>query len=158
MQGLPRWLSDKKYICQAGVRACMLIHFSGVWLCDAMDCSLPGSLCPWDSPGKNTGVDCHALGQGIFLPQESNQHFLHCKQILYHWGNLPIRIYMFNSWVGNIPWRRKCQPTPVFLPGKSYRQGAWQATVHEVAKSPTQLSNWAQTYTICKEDFRYNLE
>ena len=23
-------------------------------------------LCPWDSPGKNTGVDCHALLQGIF--------------------------------------------------------------------------------------------
>ncbi|CAI9168657.1 unnamed protein product [Rangifer tarandus platyrhynchus] len=24
------------------------------------------------------------------------------------------------SWVGKIPWRRKCQPTPVFLPGKSH--------------------------------------
>ena len=27
-----------------------------------MDCSLPGS-CPWDSPGKNTGVGCHFLLQ-----------------------------------------------------------------------------------------------
>ena len=26
----------------------------------------------------------------------------------------------FNSWVGKIPWRRKWQPTPVFLPGKSH--------------------------------------
>ena len=26
-------------------------------------------LCPWDSPGKNTGVDCHALLQGIFPTQ-----------------------------------------------------------------------------------------
>ena len=25
----------------------------------------------------------------------------------------------FNPWVGNIPWRRKWQPTPVFLPGES---------------------------------------
>ena len=25
-------------------------------------------LCPWDSPGKNTGVGCHALLQGIFPP------------------------------------------------------------------------------------------
>jgi len=25
----------------------------------------------------------------------------------------------FDSWVGKIPWRRKWQPTPVFLPGKS---------------------------------------
>ena len=29
-------------------------------------------LCPWDSPGKNTGVGCHALFQGIFLTQGSN--------------------------------------------------------------------------------------
>ena len=29
-------------------------------------------LCPWDSPGKNTGVGCHALLQGIFLTQGSN--------------------------------------------------------------------------------------
>ena len=30
--------------------------------------------------------------------------------------------YDFDPWVGKIPWRRKWQPTPVFLPGKSYRQ------------------------------------
>ena len=29
-------------------------------------------LCPWDSPGKNTGVGCHFLLQGIFLTQGSN--------------------------------------------------------------------------------------
>ena len=28
----------------------------------------------------------------------------------------------FNSWVGKIPWRRKWQPTPVFLPGEFYGQ------------------------------------
>ena len=28
----------------------------------------------------------------------------------------------FNPWVRNIPWRRKWQPAPVFLPGKSHRQ------------------------------------
>ena len=28
----------------------------------------------------------------------------------------------FDSWVGNIPWRRKWQPTPVFLPGESHGQ------------------------------------
>ena len=34
---------------------------------------LPTSLlCPWDSPGKNTGVDCHALLQEIFPTQGSN--------------------------------------------------------------------------------------
>ena len=35
-------------------------------LCDSMDCSLQPArlLCPWDSPGKNTGVDCHSCLQG----------------------------------------------------------------------------------------------
>ena len=29
-------------------------------------------LCPWDSPGKNTGVGCHFFVQGIILTQGSN--------------------------------------------------------------------------------------
>ena len=41
-------------------------------------------LCPWDSPGKNTGVDCHSLLQGVLLIQGSNLGLLHCRQILYH--------------------------------------------------------------------------
>ena len=52
-------------------------------LCDLMDYSLPASLCPWDSPGKNIGVGCHFLLQGIFPTQESNLGLLHCRQILY---------------------------------------------------------------------------
>ena len=40
-------------------------------------------LCPWNSPGKNTGVGCHFLLHGIFLTQGSNQGLLHCRQILY---------------------------------------------------------------------------
>ena len=41
-------------------------------------------LGPWDVPGKNTGVGCHSLLQGIFWTQGSNSGLLHCKQILYH--------------------------------------------------------------------------
>ena len=33
-------------------------------------------LCPWNSPGKNTGVGCHFLLQGIFLTQGSYLHLL----------------------------------------------------------------------------------
>ena len=40
-------------------------------------------LYPWNSPGKNTGVDCHSLLQRIFLTQGSNQGLLHRRQILY---------------------------------------------------------------------------
>ena len=32
------------------------------------------------------------------------------------------RRHEFDFWVGNIPWRRKWQPTPVFLPGESHGQ------------------------------------
>ena len=39
--------------------------------------------CPWDFPGKNTGVGCHFLLQGIFLTQGSNLGLLHCRQTLY---------------------------------------------------------------------------
>ena len=41
-------------------------------------------LYPWNFPGKNTGVGCHSLLQGIFLTQGSNPGLLHCRQILYH--------------------------------------------------------------------------
>ena len=41
-------------------------------------------LCPWNSPGKNTGVDCHSLRQRIFLTQGLNPGLLHRRQILYH--------------------------------------------------------------------------
>ena len=41
-------------------------------------------LCPWNSPGKNTGVGCHFLLQGIFTMQGSNPGVLHCGQIFYH--------------------------------------------------------------------------
>ena len=34
-------------------------------------------LCPWNFPGKNTGVGCHSLFQGIFLTQGLNPHLLH---------------------------------------------------------------------------------
>ena len=44
---------------------------------------MDGLLCPWDSPGKNTGMGCHSL-QGIFLTQGSNLDLLLCRWILYY--------------------------------------------------------------------------
>ena len=43
----------------------------------------------------------------------------------------------FDPWLGEIPWRRKWQTTPVFLPGESHGQRSLAATVHRVAKSRT---------------------
>ena len=56
-------------------------------LCDPMDCSPPVFLCPWDFPGKNTGVGWHALLQGVFPTQGLNP-------LLLHWqvGTLPLAL------------------------------------------------------------------
>ena len=47
-----------------------------------MDYSPPGSSVLGDSPGKNTGVGCHALLRGIIPAQGSNPGLPHCRQIL----------------------------------------------------------------------------
>jgi len=49
-----------------------------------MDYSPPGSSVHGYSPGKNTGVGCHVLLQGIFATQGLNPGLLHCRQILYY--------------------------------------------------------------------------
>ena len=56
-------------------------------------------LCPWDFPGKDTGMCCHFLLQGIFPVQGSNPGLLHCRQMLYclsHQG--------FLGFIPNIAW------------------------------------------------------
>ena len=40
-------------------------------------------LCPWNSPGKTTGVDCHFLLHGTFLTQGPNPGLPHFRQIFY---------------------------------------------------------------------------
>ena len=52
--------------------------------CNPMDCVAYQVLCPWNFPGKSTGVGCHYLLQGIFLTQGLNPGLLHCRQMLYH--------------------------------------------------------------------------
>ena len=50
-------------------------------------------LHPWDSPGKNTGVGCHFLLQGIFPTEGSNPGLLHCRQMLYPLNHLILCLY-----------------------------------------------------------------
>ena len=61
----------------------VLVAQSCLTLCDPVDCSPPGSSVHGDFPGKNIGVGCHALLQGIFPTQGSNPGLLHCRRILY---------------------------------------------------------------------------
>ena len=44
-------------------------------------------LGPQNFSGKNAGVGCHALLQGIFLTQGWYSHLLHCRLIFYRWGS-----------------------------------------------------------------------
>ena len=71
------------------VHAYMLSHFSRVQLCVILwtaACQAPLSMA--FSSGKNTGVGCYALPQGIFPTQGSNPYLLHItcigRQVLYH--------------------------------------------------------------------------
>ena len=76
--------------------------------------------------------------------------------ILIHICGLPHRLigrthrkWWLDPWVVKIPWRRKWQPTPVSLPGKSMDRRAWQATVGGVAKElnmTEQLNNSTYMY------------
>ena len=67
---------------------CMQSRFSHVWVF-----AIPwtGALQdpPWDSLGRNSGVGCHALLQGIFPTQGLNPSLLQlltCRQAPYHWA------------------------------------------------------------------------
>ena len=103
------------WIIRASLIVLFLVTQSCLTLCNPMNCHAPGPFVHGDSPGKNTGVDCHALLQRIFPTQESNWGFPRCRQfhyqLSYQWS--PFRWY--DSWVGKFPWRRNKLPTPAFL-------------------------------------------
>ena len=51
----------------------------------------------------------------------------------------PKKTWLTNTWKHAQHWRRKWQPTPVFLPGESCGQRSLEGTVHRVAQSQTWL-------------------
>ena len=96
---------------------CVLSHLSHVRLFAA-----PPGCSPWESPGKNTGVGCHFLLLGIFPTQGLNSNllsFLHPQMNSLQLASPGKPRYMYTS---SSFWRRKWQPTPVLVPGKSQGQ------------------------------------
>ena len=104
------------------VHSCLVVSDSswpyGLW---------PARLfCPWDLSGKNTGVGCHFLLQGIFRTQGSNLHHL---QIL-HWqaGSFPLSHRDFSGIYeeSNYPrrWERK-QPSILWVDSYWTWHGMW---------------------------------
>ena len=74
-------------------------------------------LCPWDSPGNHTEVDCQALFQGIFQTQGSNL----CLSCLLDWqaGSLPL-----SEWGSEV-----AQLCPTLWPHGRWLQGS---SVHRI--------------------------
>ena len=72
------WLSDQKHVwCNVMVNFCCLVTKLCQTLLRPHGLQPARLLCPWDFPGKSTGVGCHFLLQGIFPTQASNLHLLH---------------------------------------------------------------------------------
>ena len=86
----------------------------------------PSILHPWDSPGKNTGVGCLSLLQGIFLTQGSNLSLLHCRQFLYRLspGRSPGKemAIHFSILAWEIPWTEEPCRLQSIESQKSWRQ------------------------------------
>ena len=109
-------------------------------LCNLVDCSPPDSSVHGDSPGKNTGVGCHAFFQGNFPIQGLNPGLQHCRQILYclsHQGSPRILewvAYPFSrgsSWPRNQTGLLHCRRTLYQL---SY-QGSTKSTILPIKKN-----------------------
>ena len=90
-------------------------------------------LFPWDSPGKNTGANCHVLLQGSFRPRDWTQvscdsclgrrvlsplRHVESPWVVLHRGPMPI----FCMWIFSFSWRKKWQHIPVFLPREFHGQ------------------------------------
>ena len=79
----PKCISMDEWIKNMWCVLCLVSQFCPT-LCDQMDCTQPGSSVHGYSSGKNTGVCCYTLLEGIFPTQGSNTGLPHCRWILYH--------------------------------------------------------------------------
>ena len=100
-----------------GSRKCCLLEPSRMW--ELSLCSSPKGPGFWSAaPLASRPLNSHTAHQPA-LPWNT--------YLLLPWSlRLKPRRPGFDTWVGKIPWRRKWQPTPVFLPGKSY---GWRSLV-----------------------------
>ena len=140
------------YMCKYTRKCVCSITQSYVTLCDPTDCSPTSLLCSWDSPGKNTGVGCPALLQGIFptqgLKADSFTTESRGKPHLYTWAsqdavlvkNPPViagGIRGVNSipGLGRSPGEGRDNPLQYSCLENPMDRGAWWATVYGVTKS-----------------------
>ena len=144
-----------------------------------MDCSPTRLLCPRDFPGKNTGVGCYFLAPGNFpdpgikstslsspalagdsLPLRHHQmrSYIHARdsQVALVVKNLPantsaeeLRVAGLIPGSGRVPGEGNGSPLQFSCLGNPMDKGAWQARVHGVTKSQTQLKGLAHIHVKC---------
>ena len=95
-----RWVCFS-HMCSVTQSCPTLLKPHGLW-------PLPRLLCPWDSPGKNSGVGCHFLLQGIFQPR--NQTHIPCmgRQIPYHWVTWGTLLSYYTYFIFHWCWLGQC--------------------------------------------------
>ena len=100
-------------------------------------------LCPWGSPGKNTGVGCHFLFQGIFLTQGLNPGFLHCRRMLYLWatGIWKVKVKVDQLCL------TLCETVDYSRPGSSVHGMLQARTLEWVAIPFSRGSSWPRDWT-----------
>ena len=107
---------------------------SWLTLWDPIHCSLPGFFIHWilqERVGEGNGTHSSTFAWKIPRTEEpGGLQSIGLLRVGHHWAtSLSFLTFMH--------WRRKWQPTPVFLPGES--QGAWWASICGVAQSWTRL-------------------
>ena len=100
------------------VALCVLTCFSHVCLWRFSRQDYRGGL-PCAHPGDLPNPEIEPTPLGTPLPRHPPAKWLSGKE-----STCRFRRHGFNPWVRRMPWRRKWQPTPVFLPGKSHAQGS----------------------------------
>ena len=126
-------------------------------------------LCPWDLPGKKTGVGCHFLLGGSSQPRDRTHVFCIDRQILYHWATWKaLLIQVLKLWPGCYKgiinrqhlWRTRCcskcfpwfdSPNP-YTSHEIYIIPLYRRKVRHRELSNWELSNLPNTSFIASSD------
>ena len=126
--------------------------------CSPMDCGPPGSSVhgfsrqeywrglPFPSPGDppNTWIE-PASPEAPSLREINNLIWGFSGGTSGKEPACQFRRLRFDPWVRKMPWRRKWQPTLVFLPGESMDRGAWQTT--SLGLQRIRVTEWLSIHT-----------
>ena len=138
-----------------GLALLELASLTGVLACGSLEGE--ESRRPYQGRKEGRGNPAPGLWKSRVLPGNTGMCWLICHQSTLQFvkktpglpGGTVVKTLPANAGhTGDMvltPWNTKWQPTPIFLRGKCHGllRGAWQATVHGVAKSGIRLSNYA---------------